>query len=145
MAEEGKNQGDQGETPEERGAELSPPPELMEAIPEEMRPRLRKAFHSMEMSASFPARHPLVDKLNSQHIDKIIDYSEQDDIRQADTQRSGRRYMFAAFIVLACIFVGLLIFFQRSGATDQVVNLIIGVLSLAGGFGLGRYFQRERS
>ena len=145
MAEENKNRSKEEEVPEEQEDELSIPSELMEEIPAEVRPKIRKAF-SMSLSmarGAFPMPHPLASKITSGHIDKVINNIEHDDVRQAEDQKFSRRYTFAGFVILVLVVVTLVVFLQLQGATDILINLIIAVFSLAGGFGIGRYFKRQ--
>lgn len=133
------------EISEEQDSQLSIPPEILKEIPEDIRPKISRSLSlfmgSMSMGR-FPPTNPLLKKITTSHISKVLDSVEQDDIRQANAHKSIRRYVFWGFIVLVIVALVLVIFLQLQGATEILVNLIIAIFSLAGGFGIGRYFQR---
>jgi hypothetical protein len=121
------------------------PAEVMEQIPKEAQPIVRRAISSfgMQVMGQVPHPNPLVEKITSEHVGKIIDYAEKESVRDSEERKSGRKYTFAVFVVITVVFAGLLVFFAVRKETDMVINLLIAVFSLAGGFGIGRYFRKE--
>ena len=70
---------------------------LVERLPPEDKKVLTRVIASFTQYAG-PAMNPLIRKITSEHIDKIIDYTEADSERTHDTSRSTRRYAYAYFV-----------------------------------------------
>ena len=85
-----------GDDPQVVGAGASPIDEVLRQVPEPHQETLR-ALISSSFTQVAPVHHPLYEKLNEDHVAKIIDNSEQDSIRTDAADTSRRRYQFAYF------------------------------------------------
>jgi hypothetical protein len=106
------------------------------------------------MMAGGPTSSPLHHKMNSQHIDKVLDLSTKHDERQYNLTKqesefkhqnriSQRRYVFCGFII-AVLFVGVLVV-AFNDKPDVLIPILTGLGGILGGglggFGLGRNSQ----
>jgi hypothetical protein len=135
------NQHDEGELGRSgREDELS---EFSEQIPEAM-----KSFFSF--FAGRPVFPPFVERINEEHITKVLDYSERQDERDFKDTLSDRRYKFGYFIV-GCIVAVFLFTFLTIYLADKdkelykdIVKIVIGFVSGSlFGYGLGKIRKDE--
>ena len=120
------------------------PEDVIEKLPPPVREIVRSSM-SMVMSGSAP--HPLLSKINPDHISSIIDASEKDSERDFQDNQSSRKWNFA-WLIAICLFIllvfGLLIYAQKA---EYIVPIGTAMLGFAGGFGSGlgveRYKRKE--
>jgi hypothetical protein len=86
-----------------------------------------------------------MEKINEQHIAKVLDYSDQQDQRDFQDTRSQRRYDFARYALSLIVFVFLFVFLtiylvdRDKELYKNILKVGLGALGgLAAGFGLGR-------
>lgn len=114
------------------------PPEVLDKLPPEERVRVVREMSTLMMGmARFPVRSPIYEKINEEHINRIIENQDKNNDRIAKDRRSLRRYIFWGAIVTLLAFVALLVFFQVQQAGEMVINLIIAFFSFVGGVGGG--------
>ena len=126
---------------EENGQIISD--EDMEKLPHPAREIVR----SMSMVMSGSTSHPLLSKINPEHISRIIDASEKENERGFQDNQSSRKWNFA-WLIAICLFIllvfGLLIYAQKA---EYIVPIGTAMLGFAGGFGsglgVGRYRRKD--
>jgi hypothetical protein len=120
------------------------PSELPTKVPEPVR-----AFFSSIFASRHPIFPPFMEKINEEHIARVLDYSEKEDERDFEDAKSQRRYRFATFLVIAILFIFLFVFLtvylvdRDRELYKDIVKLGLGFLSglaLGGGvaYNLGR-------
>lgn len=115
----------EGEGEGERSIERSSP-----ATPEPIRAMISSVFGQRPV---FP---PFMDKINEDHISKVLDYSDKQDQRDFSDAASQRRYDFAKLITI-CV-VSLFIFvFLTVYLVDKDKELYKDILKIALGFVTG--------
>lgn len=125
-----------GEVGKPAPAEISSAPG---AIGPKMPPGTREFFATM-MSGPMP--HPLLSKIDSEHIHKIIDFSDKDADREFKSSAYKRRYAFAALLLAALFVAFLLVYMTQIGKTEYVTPILTALVGAAGGYGIG--FARGR-
>jgi hypothetical protein len=124
--------------------ELQASSESVEKIPEPVR-----SFFSSFFASRQPVFPPFMEKINEEHINKVLDYSEKQDERDFAEAQAERKFAFARFIVIALVFAFTLVFLTLYLAPidkelyRDVLKIGLGFLSgagLAGGvaYHLGR-------
>ena len=113
------------------------PPEVLESMPPDERKVVMRAFASMTRYTS-PVLNPILRRVKSEHVTRIIDYTESENIRRHDADASERRYQFAYFLIGLAATTSLLVFFAVREQYDMLAAIITGVLGFGGGFGVGR-------
>lgn len=76
---------------EEAEEDVGIPREIMESLPPEVRSQVRKSMSLSMMAGQFAAPHPLLSKVTPQHIDKMLDYTESDNVRQQQDRAANRK------------------------------------------------------
>lgn len=117
---------------------------MLEQVPEEDRPRIRKEIKEMSMRISasgvFREPHPMIAKIKPEHIAKLLDNSEKDSERDFRSKTQDRVFVFAVLVILL-IFFSLVVFIFRHHMSD-VMQLLLLVLTnsiaFAGGYGVAR-------
>jgi len=143
-----------GEEPESE--ELLPPSlprEIIESLPPDLPPEdVERITHSvssfmMRMGPMAPPAPFWEKKLTTAHIDKILDYSEKESIRESTDTSSKRRYGLGGIITALVFIVFLVVYLTQIGKDSlltNLLNLILGFFAgLAGGFGLAKHFARN--
>jgi len=118
--------------------------EDMEKLPPPIREIVRS---SMSMVVSGSTSHPLLSKINTEHISRIIDVSEKENERDFQDNQSSRKWNFA-WLIAICVFIlsifGLFIYAQKA---EYIVPIGTAILGFAGGFGsglgVGRYRRKD--
>lgn len=120
------------------------PPEIMKQLPKELQDKVRESLTmSMTMmEGSIPRPFPLADKITSEHVGKIIDHVENESIRDSKQRGSDRWFILVGFLVVVAFFAGMSYLFRNS--TELMMNMIIALVSLVGGFGAGYGFAGFR-
>ncbi|KPK74372.1 MAG: hypothetical protein AMJ79_14350 [Phycisphaerae bacterium SM23_30] len=108
------------------------PPEVLEKLPS----HIRESFQAMMvMSGQVP--HPLISKLEPEHIHKIIDATEKDNQRDFQDKLSSRKSNLIWLLVICVFILAVFALFIFSKNTDLVVPIGTALLGFAGGFGSG--------
>jgi hypothetical protein len=126
------------------------PEDSIEDIPQEFEevlkgapPEVRKAIIQMasfRSSGPIYQSHPLFQKFNHGHIDKLLDYGHKDDENSFELEKSSKKYT----LTYVCLAIGLLIFLVVYLANDnkELLTDILKILVVfAGGFGSGFGFK----
>jgi hypothetical protein len=108
----------------------------------------RRSLEIMLMSGSNQgAVNPLVDKFNDEHIDKILDYAQQDETNKYHFESSNRWFRLGCFFLALAVLLAILILFKDDQAMLQQILEVLVVF--VGGFGSGYGFkvwkERDRS
>ncbi len=127
----------------EESPPLPIPPEILESMPEEAKAAVER-MSMMVAGGVMRSSNPLAEKLDGEHIHKILDYTNEESKRDDLQSTSNRRYVFAGFIVVLVIIAGLMVFFQTEGEKDILLNIIIGLATFAGGFGFGAEYGKRK-
>jgi hypothetical protein len=114
-------------------------------IPEQMRSIFASFFGQRPV---FP---PFMEKINEEHITKVLDYSDKEDQRAFENERSDRRYDFARLAVFCIVFLVVFLFLTVYVADKDkelykdIIKVGLGLIAgLVGGYGYGlRKGQRE--
>ena len=107
-----------------------------ELVPEAMQERLASFF---AMTHVGPRPDPLMEKVTSAQISKVIGHAEAASQREHDydLKRESSRRLYAitgvVFILLICL---MFLHYDKTEHIDAIVSAAIGLL---GGYGLGRY------
>ena len=110
------------------------PSEVLDNLP----PEARKKLISMSMfMSSGPIPHPLYEKLEAEHLHKIIDATEKDNERDFQDKQSSRRWNCLWLLVICVFILAVFALFIFSKNTDLVVPIGTALLGFAGGFGSG--------
>lgn len=112
------------------------PKEILESIPVEDRGKFISVFQQSMFSDVMSRSNPISEKITSEHITKLIDNADNQDIRDRAEIRSQRYYNLIIFII-GLIFLGFLIVFLKDDK-DLLYKIIIAIISFVGGFGIGR-------
>ncbi|MBD2039290.1 hypothetical protein [Microcoleus sp. FACHB-672] len=111
-------------------------PEELENLPPELKRGITALYSMQRFSGPISPLSPIRDKINEQHISKILEISEKDDERAfADTQ-SARIYGFLTFIV-ALGFLGFLTVFLVNKDVAVYQDVLKLLIIFGGGFGSG--------
>ncbi|HEY7545121.1 MAG TPA: hypothetical protein VID27_09575 [Blastocatellia bacterium] len=114
--------------------------QLVEKMPEPV-----KSLISSFFAARQPVFPPFMEKINEEHISKVLDYSEKQDERDFNDSTSQRRYDFARFVLLLVVFIFLFVFLtvylvdRDKELYKDILKVGLGALGgLAAGYGLGK-------
>ena len=99
-------------------------------------------FSSITQFAA-PVFSPVLQRINSGHIDKIIDNAESQSRREAEAEKSNRRYQFAYFTVTIVALFSLLVFFAIREQYNVLIPVVTGITGLGSGFGIGKLTNRR--
>jgi hypothetical protein len=120
--------------------ESQEPSQSIERIPEPIKGLISSVFASRQ-----PVFPPFMEKINEQHIDKVLDYSEKQDERDFTEAQSERRIAFIRFLVIVGLFVFLFVFLtiylvdRDKELYKDILKVALGALGgLAAGYGLGK-------
>ena len=113
------------------------PPEVLESLPTEGRRKITRAFLSMTQYAG-PMFNPIFRRITSEHLTKILDSTESENIRVHGSSASERKYQFAYFVLGLGAIVALLIFFAVREQYEILAAVVTGALGFGGGSGVGK-------
>ena len=118
------------------------PPELWESIPPENRRLVIRAVSTITQ-ISGPNFNPALRQVTSEHITQLINNSEAQSNRDAEADKSTRRYQFLYFIVALAALLFLLIFFTIREQYELLAAVITGAMGFGSGFGIGKFTNRR--
>ncbi len=119
---------------EEKKEERVPPAELIGTLPPEVKEIIGAMLSIERYSGPIPPQ--FFEKINEQHISKILEITERDEERALENVKSSRRYN----LVYVLIFVGLLVFltvFLVHEDTELYKEVFKLFIVFSGGFGSG--------
>ena len=94
-----------------------------------------------------PMQHPLAEKVNEKHIDKILDISEKDAERSFKDAGETRKFTLIYVVIFVILFVFITIFLVGSDKElyKEVIKLFAVFLGgLGSGFGIKSYMDRNK-
>ena len=106
-------------------------------MPPEVRRSITRTSASLTSFAG-PASDPVLSRVTSEHITQLITNSESQSSRDADAEKSNRRYQFLYFILALAALLFLLVFFTIREQYDLLTAVVTGAMGFGGGFGIGR-------
>lgn len=104
--------------------------ELVRDMPKPVRRKFEMSMMQMFSGRSGPMSHPFFEKFTEGHIDKFLDYSQQDDQNQYKFHSSNRWFKLAYMGISVAGIIFILIFFSND---QQTLNEILKLLAIFGG------------
>lgn len=142
-----KSQGEEAQQDEEKLGSIEKLTEELENLPPDVKREMSLILSMQRFSGSISPLSPIREKINEQHISKILEIAEKDDERAfADTQ-SARIYGFLTFIVATGFLVFLTVFLVNKDVAvyqDVLKLLIIFGGGFGSGFGFKGYLDRKK-
>ena len=143
------SEGEQPETGPSRdeGLRGTIEPEVLEKLPPEVRRVLELSMTSMQMHRFGPMPHPLTEKLNEGHVDKILEMSAKDDERTFEDVNSSRKYAFSYVVIGVALFIFVTVYLMSFDKAVYLELLKYGGFflgGLGGGFGIKSYMDRNK-
>ena len=129
-------------TSEEAEEGLPIPPEVLDNMPPEMRSEVTRAVSSITQVAA-PIFNPVLQRVTSDHLTQIINNVDTQSDREAEAEKSNRRYQFAYFFVTIVVILGLLVFFAIREQYNVLIPVVTGITGLGSGFGIGKLTNRR--
>jgi hypothetical protein len=106
-------------------------PEVLQKLPAE----LQRLVVSLQ-SVTAPVFNPVLQKINEEHITKVLDQAESDSERDFSDRRSARRYGLLYALLAAILFVFVTIYL--AGQDKELYrDLLTKIIIFFGGGGLG--------
>lgn len=127
---------------QEPDEELSIPEEFLDSMPAEERNQFVQLISSITQFGG-PVFNPVLRRITSDHITQLIGNDEARSRREAEAEKSGRRYQFTYFIITIAVVLFLVVFFTFQQRTDLITAVLTGIAGLGAGFGLGRMTGRR--
>lgn len=136
---ESKQSSDRTPENEKEKGDLEKTPDRLE----ELDPGLKKVIEasvSMQRISSSSLVSPVYEKINEQHISKILDISEKDDERAFADSQSARIYSLITLVIVLVFFGSLTVFLVNKDVAvyQEILKIII---IFGGGFGSGFGFK----
>lgn len=114
--------------------------EIFEKLPPEVKKVMEIGMTMQRFSGPVPS--PFLEKINENHIDKILDISEKEDDRKYKDSQSSKYIFLAAFVAVILLFVFLTIYLAQSNSElyMEILKLSVAFIGgLGGGFGIKSY------
>ena len=127
---------------QEPDEELSIPEEFLDSMPAEERNQFVQLISSITQFGG-PVFNPVLRRITSDHITQLIGNDEARSRREAESEKSRRRYQFTYFIITIAVVLFLVVFFTLQQRTDLITAVLTGIAGLGAGFGLGRMTGRR--
>ena len=144
MPKEIENKKEDEEKPEEGGDSLTIPPEILKHVPQGERPKfLREVSMFLSMTRHGSSSDIFANKINSSHIDKIIDSVGADNRRKYQFAVGQRKFNFALIFVMIIVIVGLMVFFALRNESELLKQILIGIALIIGGVGGGYGYSKR--
>jgi len=117
------------------------PDDILESIPVEDRGKVISIIKQSMFSGIMRRGNPISEKITEEHITKLIDKSDNQDVRDREERRSQRNYNLI-LLFSGLIFLGFLIVFLKDDK-ELLYKIIIAIISFVGGFGIGRTMTKR--
>ncbi len=104
--------------------------ELVKDMPKPVRRKFEMSMMQMFSGSSGPMLHPLFEKFTEGHIDKFLDYSQQDDQNQYKYYSTNRWFKLAYVTIGVAVLIFILVFFANE---QETLNEILKLLVIFGG------------
>jgi hypothetical protein len=109
-------------------------PPVVRKVLKDAPPEVREFFMSMASVGRAP--HPLFDKFTDKHVDKFLDYTEEENKRGFTFASLGRWFQLG-YVIIGLVFIAFLIIYLLPNNKDLLINILIILAAFAGGFGFG--------
>ena len=126
----------------EQEDEFPIPSELLEGMPPEGRRAFTQAFSSITQFAG-PVFNPVLRRITSEHITQVLNSSEAQSNREAEAERSNRRFQFGYFVIGLAALLFLLVFFTLREQYHLLAAVVTGAMGFGSGFGIGKFTGRR--
>lgn len=110
-------------------------PEIVQKLPPEARQLVREIG-----IFSGPMQNPLAKKIQPGHIDKLLDYGEQESVREHDLRKSNRLFRLA-YVLIAIVAFILFTYMFADGNPELYKDILTFFGTFAAGFGVGWGFN----
>lgn len=117
----------------------------IEEIPEEVKKVIQMGFSMQRFSGPVPPQ--FIEKLNEEHITKIINSSENDDERAFKLEKAAKLYTFCYVLIASALFVFITLFLvtKDSSIYNEVIKIIaIFIGGLGSGYGLKTWTDKKK-
>lgn len=109
----------------------------LEDLPEEAQAVMRMILSSRSISAnSSSLSNSLSDKINTEHISKMLDIAEQDNEREFEDTKLTRLYNLVTLVIIL-VFLGFITVFLGNKDLSTYQDIIRILIIFGGGFGAG--------
>lgn len=112
------------------------PEEILDAIPIKDRGKVVSIIKQSMFSGVMRRGNPISEKITEEHITKLIEKSDNQDVRDREERKSQRNYNLI-LLIIGLIFLGFLIVYLKEDK-ELLYKIIIAIISFVGGFGIGR-------
>ena len=141
-------QDNSGDTEQPKPVESKQPQLLPDAMfPAGTPPEFKKKVtQAMEFGFSMTKgqSNPLFEKMNSDHVSKLLDIISADSERDYKDAASNKRYWFWVFFVIVALFIFCTVFFVVMKETTLLTQILTLIVGIGGGFGGGYGFCKTR-
>jgi hypothetical protein len=118
------------------------PEEILESIPAENRGKVVSIIKQSIFSGVMRRGNPISEKITEEHISKLIEKSDNQDLRDREERKSQRNYNLIIIIIVLLFLVFLIVYLKED--KELLYKIIIAIISFVGGFGVGRTsFKKE--
>jgi len=117
------------------------PEEILEAIPAEDRGKVVSIMKQLMFSGVMRKGNPISEKITEEHISKLIEKSDNQDVRDREERKSQRNYNLI-LLIIGLVFLGFLIVYLKEDK-ELLYKIIIAIISFVGGFGIGRTSSKK--
>lgn len=117
------------------------PEEILEAIPAEDRGKVVSIIKQSMFSGVMRRGNPISEKITEEHITKLIEKSDNQDVRDREERKSQRNYNLL-LLIIGLVFLGFLIVYLKEDK-ELLYKIIIAIISFVGGFGIGRTMSKS--
>ena len=117
--------------------------EVLQNLPEDVRKVMQIGF-SMQRFGAMPS--PLAEKINPEHITKMLDIIEKDGDRAYQDNSSSRNFTLVYVLIFVAFFIFLTIFLvdKDKDLYQEIIKLIFAFIGGAGsGYGIKVYLDRK--
>lgn len=116
---------------------------IIKKLPSDEGRRITESFQLMMSGFSPSPMTSIYKKLTTEHIDKIIDYSENDEKRHYKYASWARFYTALYIVIGVSLFVFLTIFLSKD-RTDIYIKILEFLIIFAGGIGTGMSLKKPK-
>lgn len=119
------------EKPTEPNASLEP--EILERIPPEVRREVNQ-FTAIMGSFANAGQPPFLKKINEAHIDKLIQFSENESLREFQDAQTTKKYNLLYVLIFCAVFTFLVVYLGDKNP-ELLKDLLKVLVGFIGGFG----------
>jgi len=108
--------------------------EILEDLPHEARKVIEFGMSMQRVSGRIP--NPLLEKINEEHITKILELSRSEDEKSFEFAKQGRLFNLIFVIIFVALFIFLVTYLAKDNS-ELLKDIIKMVVAAIGGFGAG--------